>query len=137
MRFLCGALSTVWAVSSLGCSALIAGAGVDLEQFETRERVVQEFGQPISSYHTDDGPVERFRIRRKIAEPLKASGYCMEFGMLLGIYEPKSTVVEVGLFTWNSIFGREFSVAYDQSGKAIQYYLYEVNLNPSDSGDDQ
>ncbi|QDT32832.1 hypothetical protein [Thalassoglobus polymorphus] len=124
MRFLCGILSTVWAISALGCSALIANAGIDLEQIDTRELIVQEFGQPLSVHYTEDGTIESFHTRRKIAEPLKAAGYCMEFGMLLGVYEPKSTAVEVGLFTWNSVIGRDFRILFDQSGNAVRYELY-------------
>ena len=106
--------------TQFGCSAMIARTGTDLASLTSRDGVIEMFGPPSSSVQTKDTLVETFKTRRKIADPMLAWGYGMEFCMV-GIFEPENTAAELIGLARNKAFGQTIQFTFDSSDDIITY----------------
>jgi len=90
------------ALTSSGCSALIARTGQDIRQLKTRDEVRTSFGAPVASDDAFVGAFDEFRTRRKIAAP-KTAVLVAHMGVAtLGLFE---------LFAFPSIAGETLRAA--------------------------
>ncbi len=102
-----------------GCSSLIARSGLDMETLTCRSDVESQFGVATGLGENQSGTSASYRTRRKISDPMAASGYGMEFVMLFGLREPKNVAVEMREITRNIIQPQRIEVTFDDNGNVI------------------
>jgi hypothetical protein len=102
---------------SAGCSAMIAGSGLDLGLLTTREQVHAAMGEPVATGTTDGRCHEDFRSHRKIAEPWQGEGLVMVDYGTLGLAEFvlfPAAILRVG---YTAVVGEDVRFQYDATGK--------------------
>lgn len=103
-----------------GCSAVVAGSGIRLDDLKNRDAVHAKFGEPVrSSQPTETTTTEEFVTRKKIGVWLDSNGCVLGFGVTWGLSEfiafPYYTFREMNHF----IAGQHLRFTYDVMGNVI------------------
>ncbi|WP_439626348.1 hypothetical protein [Gemmata sp.] len=104
-----------------GCSALVAGRGVNVNELSTKDEVRQAFGTPA---FTCDEFHDEFRTHRKLAEQWKLEYLAMPAVITLGLSEVVLFPTEVYCAAKQRIRGAHVRFFYDENGK-VTYVLVD------------
>lgn len=122
MRYSCLLLAAV-AVTSAGCSAMVAGRGKRLDTLIAREDVRQDFGSPVTSGVVDGQPYDEFRSYRKISEGWKGEYLVIGNVATLGLGEFVWLPRELFVAARGKIVGRTIRVIYGSDGSVARVLL--------------
>src|SRR5436190_661603 len=111
------------AMLSSGCSSLIARSGSDLSTLTTREQVHAQFGDPSSEDVVEGQPVEDYRTRRKISEPVRSVHLGMSVTMTYGVGELFAFPSELFLLGQRTLVGQDLRFQYDSNGVVTSVLL--------------
>ena len=122
-------------VCQAGCSAIIARAGIDLQELRSMTAIEDKFGEPAAvgkeasaeylfpSNHADvNHSLKVYETRRKIGSGTRATGNVLSFFALFGILEPYNFAQELRLLAKNWVCGVHIAVVYDSSDVVVESF---------------
>ena len=127
MRTVSAVLACV-ALSSSGCSTLVAGRGVRLHELTTRAAVHETLGEPTEVRAIDGKLREIYSTRRKVADTGHNLGYVIFDVYTVGLAEVVFLPYELGKVGYHGLKGQRVEFTYDADAVTQVTYngLYPV-----------
>ncbi len=119
MRTVSAALACL-ALSSSGCSTLVAVQGIDLMDLKTRAMVHETFGEPAEVRAVGGELREVYSTRRKVADGGNALGYVFLDVVTAGTVEVVLLPYELGKAGYHCIRGQRVEFTYDAADAVTQ-----------------
>ena len=114
------AVLTCVALSSSGCSTLVAGRGVCLQKLTTRAAVHEVLGEPTEVRAVGGQLRDVYATRRKVADTGSVLGYTILDVYTLGLAEAVILPYELGKAGYNGLKGQRVEFTYDHADVVTQ-----------------
>jgi hypothetical protein len=113
-------LSASLPVCITGCSAVVAGTGIRLDDLKSRDAVHAKFGEPIRSIQPNETTTtDEFVTRKKIGDWLASHGCVLGFGITWGLSEFYAFPYYSFCEAHHLIAGQRLQFTYDVMGNVI------------------